>query len=280
MTDRFDCFYCRDDLHGKKYIKKDERPVCVRCFDKFCANTCTECRRPIGTDSKELHHKGRYWHEDCFRCFKCYKGLAKESFSVKDDKIMCGKCSSREDAPRCHGCYKSILPGDENVEYKNNVWHDSCFTCYQCKLPIRTKSFLTKGEDVYCAPCHQKKFGKHCFHCKQAITSGGVTYQDQPWHSDCFVCHTCRKPLAGTRFTSHEEHAYCVDCYKSTVAKKCSGCQSPITGFGKGINVVNYEDKSWHEYCFNCKKCSLGLANKPFVVKGEAIYCPDCAKKV
>ena len=52
MADRFDCFYCREDLGGKKYIKKDDKPVCVRCFDKFCANTCTECRRPIGTDSK------------------------------------------------------------------------------------------------------------------------------------------------------------------------------------------------------------------------------------
>lgn len=67
----------------------------------------------------------------------------------------------------------------------------------------------------------------------QAITSGGITYQDQPWHSECFVCHTCKKPLAGARFTAHEDLFYCVDCYKADVAKKCSGCQNPITG----INV-------------------------------------------
>lgn len=60
---------------------------------------------------QELSHKGRYWHEECFRCAKCYKPLAKEPFSTKDDRIMCGKCCSREDAPRCHGCYKSILAG-------------------------------------------------------------------------------------------------------------------------------------------------------------------------
>lgn len=62
------------------------------------------------------------------------------------------------------------------------------------------------------------------------ITSGGISYQDQPWHSECFVCETCRKPLAGTRFTSHEDHVYCVDCYKTDVAKKCNGCKNPITG--------------------------------------------------
>ncbi|XP_023700153.2 four and a half LIM domains protein 1b [Paramormyrops kingsleyae] len=280
MTERFNCFYCRDDLHGKKYVNKDEKRVCVRCFDKHCANTCTECRRPIGTESKELHHKGRYWHSDCFRCAKCYKSLAGEPFSAKDDKILCGKCSAREDSPRCHGCYKPIPPGSQNVEYKNNVWHEDCFTCYQCKQPIHSQSFLTKGENIYCSPCHEKKFAKHCVHCKQAITSGGVTYQDQPWHSKCFVCHSCRKPLAGSSFTSQDERVYCVECYKSCVAKKCGGCQNPITGFGKGTNVVNYEGSSWHDYCFNCKKCSLSLANKRFVAKGDALYCPDCAQKL
>lgn len=55
MTDRFDCYYCRDNLHGKKYVKKDDKHVCTKCFDKLCANTCAECRRPIGADSKVGH---------------------------------------------------------------------------------------------------------------------------------------------------------------------------------------------------------------------------------
>lgn len=70
---------------------------------------------------QELSHKGRYWHEECFRCAKCYKPLAKEPFSTKDDRIMCGKCCSREDAPRCHGCYKPILAGKTvNIDLTNN----------------------------------------------------------------------------------------------------------------------------------------------------------------
>lgn len=64
----------------------------------------------------------------------------------------------------------------------------------------------------------------------QPISSGGISYQDHPWHSECFVCHTCRKPLAEARFTSHENNVYCVDCFKTDVAKKCHGCKNPITG--------------------------------------------------
>ncbi|MEQ2214259.1 hypothetical protein XENOCAPTIV_028579, partial [Xenoophorus captivus] len=199
MTDRFDCYYCRDNLHGKKYVKKDEKHVCTKCFDKLCANTCAECRRPIGADSKELHHKNRYWHEDCFRCAKCYKPLASEPFSARDDgKIMCGKCGSREDGNRCQGCYKVVMPGA------------TALLCMLSELNTMINLLL--------------------FLFIKPITSGGISYQDQPWHSECFVCETCRKPLAGTRFTSHEDHVYCVDCYKTDVAKKCHGCKNPITG--------------------------------------------------
>lgn len=66
--------------------------------------------------------------------------------------------------------------------------------------------------------------------CVQAITSGGVSYQDQPWHSHCFVCSSCSKALAGVSFTKHEDRVFCVECYKNSVAKKCGGCQNPITG--------------------------------------------------
>lgn len=151
MAESSHCFYCREDLGGKRFVRNEGRPVCVRCHTKFCANSCAECHRPIPVESKvcvislelsflcmyflpglssvqfvhphtvpliktsflhqELSHKGRYWHEECFRCAKCYKPLAKEPFSTKDDRIMCGKCCSREDAPRCHGCYKAILAG-------------------------------------------------------------------------------------------------------------------------------------------------------------------------
>lgn len=52
MAEKFDCHYCRDPLQGKKYVQKDGRHCCLKCFDKFCANTCVECRKPIGADAK------------------------------------------------------------------------------------------------------------------------------------------------------------------------------------------------------------------------------------
>uniref|UniRef100_A0A8C6L2N6 Four and a half LIM domains 1 n=1 Tax=Nothobranchius furzeri TaxID=105023 RepID=A0A8C6L2N6_NOTFU len=268
MADSSHCFYCREDLGGKRFVRSEGRPVCVRCHTKFCANSCVECHRPIS----ELSHKGRYWHEECFRCAKCYKPLAKEPFNTKDDRIMCVRCCSKEDGRSCFCC-------GETVVYKGKSWHDECFICCGCKQPMGSQSFLSKESDVYCTPCYDEKFAKRCFSCKKPITSGGVNYQEQPWHSHCFVCSSCSKPLAGSSFTNHQNQVFCVDCYKSCVAKKCNGCQNPITGFGKGVNVVNFEGSSWHEYCFNCKRCSLSLANKRFVAKGRDVLCSDCGNK-
>ncbi|XP_047392749.1 four and a half LIM domains protein 1 isoform X1 [Sciurus carolinensis] len=230
MAEKFDCHYCRDPLQGKKYVQKDGHHCCLKCFDKFCANTCVECRKPIGADSKEVHYKNRYWHDTCFRCAKCLHPLANETFVSKESKILCNKCATREDSPKCKGCLKAIVAGDQNVEYKGTIWHKDCFTCSGCKQVIGTGSFFPKGEDFYCVTCHEAKFAKHCVKCKKAITTGGITYQDQPWHAECFVCVTCSKKLAGQRFTAVEDQYYCVDCYKNFVAKKCAGCKNPITG--------------------------------------------------
>lgn len=63
--------------------------------------------------------------------------------------------------------------GTKSVEYKNKVWHEDCFKCFECRLPIRTQSFLTKGDDIYCTSCNDKKFAKKCFHCKQVKAPAG-----------------------------------------------------------------------------------------------------------
>lgn len=62
------------------------------------------------------------------------------------------------------------------------------------------------------------------------ITAGGVTYHDQPWHKECFLCTGCEKQLAGQRFISKDEHPYCLECFSRRYAKKCVACTKSITG--------------------------------------------------
>lgn len=69
----------------------------------------------------------------------------------------------------------------------------------------------------------------------QAITTGGVTYREQPWHKDCFLCTSCKQQLSGQRFTSRDDFAYCLNCFCNLYAKKCASCTTPISGRPKYI---------------------------------------------
>lgn len=52
MADRYDCHYCKESLFGKKYVLRDENPYCVKCYESLYSNTCEECKKPIGCNSR------------------------------------------------------------------------------------------------------------------------------------------------------------------------------------------------------------------------------------
>lgn len=72
---------------------------------------------------QELHFKNRYWHDNCFRCFKCYTSLVNEPFMLKENnKVWCSKCTTLEEAPRCKGCLKPIVAGKlSSIPWKERV---------------------------------------------------------------------------------------------------------------------------------------------------------------
>lgn len=77
----------------------------------------------------------------------------------------------------------------------------------------------------------------------QALTKGGVTYKDEVWHKECFLCTGCSAPLAGQPFTSQGESPYCIRCFSSLYAKKCVGCNTAITGQSRPTGGVKGEEK-------------------------------------
>uniref|UniRef100_A0A8D0ULR3 Four and a half LIM domains 2 n=1 Tax=Sus scrofa TaxID=9823 RepID=A0A8D0ULR3_PIG len=192
MTERFDCHHCENSLFGRKYVLREEQPYCVGCFEALFASTCEECGKLIGCDCKDLSYKDRHWHEACFHCSRCRSSLVDKPFAAKEDQVLCTDCYSQEYSSRCQECRKAIMPGTRKMEYKGSSWHETCFTCHRCQQPIGTKSFIPKDGQNFCVPCYEKQHALQCIQCKKPITSGGVTYREQPWHRECFVCTACK----------------------------------------------------------------------------------------
>lgn len=57
----FCCFNCDLNLTGHRYILREEHPYCIKCYENLFANSCEECKTPIGTDSKVSHHNALYY---------------------------------------------------------------------------------------------------------------------------------------------------------------------------------------------------------------------------
>ncbi|KAI4811058.1 hypothetical protein KUCAC02_013981 [Chaenocephalus aceratus] len=172
-------------------------------------------------------------------------------------------------------CDKVVMPGTRKLEYGGSTWHEGCFICNSCNQPIGSKSFIPDKDEHYCVSCYEDKFAPRCTHCKKALAKGGVTYRDEPWHKECFVCTSCKTQLAGQHFTSRDESPYCIKCFGSLYSKKCEACSKPITGFGGG-KYISFEDRQWHQPCFTCSQCSASLVGAGFFPDGDKILCREC----
>ncbi|CAB0009126.1 unnamed protein product [Nesidiocoris tenuis] len=100
----FCCWQCDESLTGQRYVLRDDHPYCIKCYESVFANTCDECNKTIGIDSKDLSYKDKHWHEACFFCNKCRVSLVDKQFGSKADKIYCGNCYDAQFASRCDGC--------------------------------------------------------------------------------------------------------------------------------------------------------------------------------
>ncbi|XP_066991318.2 uncharacterized protein Lmpt isoform X1 [Anabrus simplex] len=274
----FCCWQCDESLTGQRYVLRDDHPYCIKCYESVFANTCEECNRTIGIDSKDLSYKDKHWHEACFLCTKCRVSLVDKQFGSKADKIYCGNCYDAQFASRCDGCGEIFRAGTKKMEYKTRQWHEKCFCCCVCKTAIGTKSFIPREQEIYCATCYEEKFATRCVKCNKIITSGGVTYKNEPWHRECFTCTNCNTSLAGQRFTSRDEKPYCADCFGELFAKRCTSCSKPITGIG-GTRFISFEDRHWHNDCFICASCKTSLVGRGFITDADDIICPECAKQ-
>ncbi|CAF0763347.1 unnamed protein product [Adineta steineri] len=276
--EQFACYHCDRNLSGSRYILKDEHPYCIKCYEDRFANMCEECRKKIGTESKDLSYKDRHWHEKCFFCSMCKTPLVDKPFGCKNDQLYCGECYNQQFASRCDKCNQIFKPGTKKLEYRGQQYHEHCFTCFACSQPIGIKSFIPKEQKSYCVPCYEEHFATKCTRCTKVIAQGGVTYKNQPWHRECFTCTHCKNSLAGQRFTSRDDQPYCADCFARLFAKKCYSCSKPITGVG-GTRYISFEDRHWHNDCFVCQRCRSSLVGRGFLTEESNILCPDCGKR-
>lgn len=163
--------------------------------------------------ARKMEYKGNSWHETCFLCHRCQQPIGTKSFIPKDSGYFCVPCFEKQYAYQCCAC-KKVGCGVLQCRLSPHVAHKT----RQRKKRKKEKKEKKNKTSSFLSFCHL-----------QAITTGGVTYQEKPWHRECFLCISCRKQLSGQRFTTRENYPYCLECFSNLYAKKCVSCTKPIT---------------------------------------------------
>ena len=124
-------------------------------------------------------------------------------------------------------------------------------------------------------PAADGKF--YCGVCREEIVGhqGIVTYQDNIWHTYCFKCFECKRPLRGVQFVRREKEVHCYDCFLRKYAPRCSVCNKNITE-NDGMKL---QDKAYHRKCFTCSACNGELVGKKFTLQDKKPFCYDCYLK-
>ncbi|XP_072746125.1 uncharacterized protein [Anoplolepis gracilipes] len=90
-----------DQLGGQRYVMREGRPYCLRCFDASFAEYCDSCGEPIGVDQGQMSHEGQHWHatEVCFCCATCRASLLGRPFLPRRGAIYCSIACSKGEPP-------------------------------------------------------------------------------------------------------------------------------------------------------------------------------------
>lgn len=62
---------------------------------------------------------------------------------------------------------------------------------------------------------------------RTALSAGSrkLEYNGQTWHEHCFICSSCQQPIGSRSFIPDKKDYYCVPCYESKFAPRCTRCK-------------------------------------------------------
>ncbi|ESO89101.1 hypothetical protein LOTGIDRAFT_229023 [Lottia gigantea] len=149
----FTCTVCNQAISNKSFIPRDDKVVCVPCYEDNFAQRCAKCVKAINKGG--VTYKNTPYHKDCFDCSNCNKLLSGEKFTSKEDKPFCADCYGDLFAKRCCQCSKPItgIGGTKFISFEERHWHSDCFNCAKCNGSMVGKGFLMSGQDILCPDC-------------------------------------------------------------------------------------------------------------------------------
>ncbi|XP_040060877.1 filamin-binding LIM protein 1 isoform X2 [Gasterosteus aculeatus] len=193
-----------------------------------------------------------------------------------------GQDTSRESREVCGFCRKPVAPSEPVIEALNRTYHDGCFQCRSCHVPLAGKQYYNKAGIPLCEDCYQASL-ELCWACGEVITDHVIRALERAYHLPCFTCATCKQQIGDKAFAQGEVgEVYCLHDYYRKYAPKCNACKQLIIPKEDGTDSYNVEclGHSYHENCYRCEICVIQLSPEPnehgcYPLNGN-LLCKSC----
>jgi hypothetical protein len=176
-TECFLCSACNKGLLGE-YLTCNEvffHPECLNCsvckqslieqpmmctneYKLFCSqdaprDLCAGCSQRCES-GRVLQIDDRIWHEACFVCVECRQSLSGKNFVTHNNRYYCKADYESRFAVRCTRCSKETkgqcFKIKAPLDGSEMIFHESCYSCAQCKTRLKGKGSYPLDGDVYC----------------------------------------------------------------------------------------------------------------------------------
>ncbi|XP_030585554.1 filamin-binding LIM protein 1 isoform X1 [Archocentrus centrarchus] len=184
-----------------------------------------------------------------------------------DDQIhgIYQNSQDKESKDLCGFCRKPVAPSEPAIEALNRTYHDGCFQCRSCHIPLAGKQYYNKAGIPLCEDCYQASL-ELCWACGEAITDHIIRALERAYHLSCFTCTTCKRQIGEQAFAQGDVgEVYCLQDYYRKYAPKCSACNQLIIPKEDGTDSYTVEclGRSYHENCYRCEVCVIQLSPEP-----------------
>lgn len=165
----------------------------------------------------------------------------------------------------CGFCRKYVNLSEPAIEALNRTYHEACFQCRSCHIPLASKQYYNKAGIPLCEDCYQASL-ELCWACGEVIKHQVMRALERAYHPQCFICTTCKEQIGEQRFAQGEVgEVYCLPDYYRKYAPKCNACNQLIIPKEDGTDSYTVEclGQSYHEDCYRCEMCFIHLTPEP-----------------
>uniref|UniRef100_A0AC35G547 LIM zinc-binding domain-containing protein n=1 Tax=Panagrolaimus sp. PS1159 TaxID=55785 RepID=A0AC35G547_9BILA len=171
---------------------------------------------------------------------------------------------------KCGKCFDPVFDNNQVTYALDSLFHDQCFSCSVCHLPLRGKKFFHINGKNFCEDDYflngNIENSARCAECSKVITDMVLQALGKSYHPRCFRCTKCFQCLDGVPFAvDNESKVFCMEDYQKMFSPNCAVCMKPIKAandFGQIVRVVAME-KEYHIDCYRCEGCGTQLTNEP-----------------